>query len=82
MRRISAPPLHLFRRKTTTKKHNLLYFRQTVAMGLNKIKWWEVKKTMLHKSFQQLLCSNTTRQYNKEAFNGPIKGCTVGLVSE
>lgn len=24
---------------------------------------------------------NSTRQYNKEAFDGPIKGCTVGFGS-
>lgn len=63
------------------QKHNLLYFRQRVAVGLNQIMLWRMKKKerMLHNSFQQLCCSNTTRQNNKEALKGPIKGCTVGL---
>lgn len=70
MHRISAP------RCTSSgkykHKHNLLYFRQTVAISSDQIKIMEGEK---HASFQQFSPpKKTTRQCNKEAVNGPIKG--------
>lgn len=68
-----CPTRHLFRRKRQQQqqKHNLLYFRQRVAVGLNQIKLWEMKKndgcfiTHFNSFVARTLLGKTTRRHSR-----------------